>query len=194
MPLLIWEVDRLLLDQLVHFGIILRASVEGRETNDHLVCQNSESPPIDREGVTTFNQNLGRQVIGRATEGVGLGVSFEHLSEAEVSQADVAILVHQNVLRLQVTVDDVLLVQVTQGHSDLDCVESGPLFVEPRDLPQVHEKLATTDKSHDEENLLLRLEHIAHAHQEGVVSLEQDVLLEPGRLNLVELNNHILSQ
>ena len=38
MTLLVWEIDGLLLDQLVHFGIILGTSVEGRESDNHLVC------------------------------------------------------------------------------------------------------------------------------------------------------------
>lgn len=49
MSLLVWEVHRLLLDQLVHLRIILGASVEGREADDHLVGEDSEGPPIDRE-------------------------------------------------------------------------------------------------------------------------------------------------
>ena len=63
MSLLVGEVDRLLLDQLVHLRIILRACVEGWEAHDHLVSENAERPPINREGVTTFDEDLRSQIV-----------------------------------------------------------------------------------------------------------------------------------
>lgn len=192
MSLLVGEVDRLLLDQLVHLRIILRACVEGWEAHDHLVSENAERPPINREGVTTFDEDLRSQIVWCTAEGVRHLVAFEDLGEAEVRQTDVAILVHQDVLRLQVTVDDVLRVQMAESHGDLDGVEAGPILWEPSHLPQVHKKLTTTDESHNEEDFLLSLEDVAHTDKEGVVCLQQDVLLEPGRLHLIVLDNHVL--
>ena len=60
---------------------------------------------------------------------------------------------------------------VTEGHGDLDCVEACTLFWESCDLSEVHEKLTTTDESHDEEDFLFGLEYVAHTYQEGVVGL-----------------------
>ena len=67
--------------------------------------------------------------------------------------------------------------QVAEGHGDLNSIEAGTLLWETSDLAQVHEKLATSDESHDKENLLLGLEHVAHSNEEWVVSLQKDVLL-----------------
>ena len=109
---LIREVHCLLLYKLVHLAVSLAASVEGREADDHFVGQDSEGPPVDGETVTALNKNLRSQIVRRSTEGKGLGVTFEHLGQTEIGQTDVAVLVHQDVLGLQITVDDVLLVQV----------------------------------------------------------------------------------
>ena len=49
MSLLIGEVNSLLLDQLKHLVIVLLTSVEGRETDNHFIGQDSECPPIDGE-------------------------------------------------------------------------------------------------------------------------------------------------
>lgn len=144
--------------------------------------------------MAALDEDLRRQVVGRSTEGVSLRVALEHLREAEVRQADVPILVHQDVLRLQVTVDDVLGVEMTECHGDLNGVEAGTLLREASHLSQVHEKFTATNESHHEENLLLRLEHVAHTDKEGVIGLEQDVLFESSRLNLVVLDDHVLSQ
>ena len=194
MPLLVWEVHGFLLDQLVHLRIILGASVEGREADDHLVREDAKGPPIDGEGVTALDKDLRCQVVGRSAEGVSLGVALEDLSQTEVREADVPIFVHQDVLRLQVTVDDVLRVEMAQCHGDLDRVEAGTLLWETGHLSEMHEEFTTTDESHDEENLLLSLEHVAHTDKEGVIGLKQDVLFESSRLNLVVLNDHVLSE
>lgn len=55
MALRVREVDGLGLDQLVHLLVIVVASVEGREANNHLVGKNSDGPPINRERVTFFS-------------------------------------------------------------------------------------------------------------------------------------------
>lgn len=187
------EVDGLLFNQLVHFGVILGASVEGREANDHLVSEDSEGPPVDWEGVAAFHQDLRCQVVRSSAERVRLRVAVKHLGQAEVSQANVPVLVHQDVFWFQVTVDDVFRVQVTQRHRDLDGVELSSLFRESGNLAQVHEELTTTHESHDEKDFLFSLEDVAHAHQERMVSLKQDVFLELCRLNLVVLDDHVFT-
>lgn len=166
------EVDGLLLDQLVHFGIILRARVEGREPHNHLVSQNTEGPPVHGEGVAALDQDLGSQVVGGSAERERLRISFEHLRQPEVGQANVPVLVHQDIFRLQIAVDDVFRVQVAQGHGDLNGIEAGALLREASDLAEVHEELAAAHEAHDEENLLLRLEDVAHANKEGVIRLQ----------------------
>ena len=83
--------------------------------------------------------------------------------------------------------------QVAEGHGDLDGVEAGSVLREASDLAQVHEKLATSDESHDEENLLLSLEHVAHSDEEWVIRLQKDIFLQSGRLDLIVLDDNILS-
>jgi len=100
MALRVWEVDWLLLDQLVHLRVVVVARVEGREAHDHLVGQDTHGPPVHWEGVSFFVQDLWRQVVWRSTEGVSLVASVQNLGKTKVGQADVAILVHQDVLWL----------------------------------------------------------------------------------------------
>lgn len=66
--LLVREVDGLLFDKFVHFRVVLGTSVERRESDNHFVCQNTKSPPVNREGVALLNQNLRSQVIRGAAE------------------------------------------------------------------------------------------------------------------------------
>ena len=191
---LVREVHGLLFDQLVHLGVRGTAGVEGREAHNHFIGENTQGPPVDGEAVAALNQNLWRQVVGRTTEGEGLCIAFKDLGQAEIGEADIAIFVHQDVFGLEITVDNVLLVQVAERHSDLNGIEARSVLIEARDIAEMHEKLTATHKSHDEEDLLLSLEHVAHAHEEGVISLQQDVLLQTSRLDLVVFNDYILAE
>jgi hypothetical protein len=190
----VWEVDGLLPDELVHLQVVIAASVEGREADDHFVGQDAESPPVDGEAVTLLIEDLGSQVLGSAAEGVGLGVVLEDLGEAEVSETDVAVFVHEDVLWLQVSVDDVLLVQMPDGQSHLGRVELGSVLVKPRAISQMHKQLTSPHEPHHKEYLLVRLEHVVHSHQEGMVGLQQYLLLQLGALHLVVVYDHILTQ
>ena len=102
------EVHSLLLNELVHFRIILGSGVERRETDDHLVGQDTKSPPIDWEGVTTLNEDFRGEIVRSSTEGESLGVTLKYLGKAEICKADVTIFVHQDILGLQVTIYDIL--------------------------------------------------------------------------------------
>lgn len=172
MAFLVREVNRLLFNQLVHLRIILSSRVEGREPNNHFIGQDTQSPPVHWEGVAALNQDLWGQVVWSTAEGVGLCISFEHFGETEVSEADVSILVHQDVLRFKISINDVFGVQVTQSHGDLQGIELGAALWESSHSSQVREELSSTDEPHDEEDLLVCLEDIAHAHKEGVVCLK----------------------
>ena len=121
-------------------------------------------------------------------------VTFQYFCETEISEADVTIFVHENVLGLQVTVDNLFAVKVTECHGNLNRIKTRSLFRESCNLSQVREQLTTSHKSHDEEHFLLRLEDVIHTDQEGVISLHENVLLEFRRLNLVILNDYILAE
>lgn len=110
--------------------------------------------------MTLLNQDFGRQIVGGTAERVGLLSFIKYFCQPKISETNVAIVVHEDVLRLQVSVDNFLVVEVTNSHSHLDGVELGALLSESLSLAQVHEEFATAHEPHDEENLLLGHEHI----------------------------------
>ncbi len=50
------------------------------------------------------------------------------LGQTEISKSDVTGLVHQDVLRFQVSVEDLTLVQVAQSQGYLCCIETSPFL------------------------------------------------------------------
>ena len=49
------EVDRLGLDELVHLLVVVVTCIERREAHNHLVGEDTDGPPVDRERVTLFS-------------------------------------------------------------------------------------------------------------------------------------------
>lgn len=91
----------------------------------HLVEEHTKSPPVDTLGVAVAGQQLGCEVLRRAAEGVGrLGCAHVKLAEAEVAQCNVARVVEENVLGLEVAVHDVEAVQVLEREQELGGVEA----------------------------------------------------------------------
>lgn len=115
---------------------------ERRLAEQELVQQDAERPPVDGHAVARVADDLGRQVLRGAAEGVGLALA-EPLREAEVHQLQVAGRVEEDVLGLQVTVGDALrFVQELEDQHDLGGVEARGRFGEAPRAPQVREDLA----------------------------------------------------
>lgn len=84
--------------------------VEGVDASQHFVEEHAYGPPVHRLAMPFVEQHLGGQVLGGATQSVR--PALHHLREAEVSHFQVALRVDQQVLRLEVSVDDVSGVEV----------------------------------------------------------------------------------
>mmetsp|Transcript_42273 Transcript_42273/g.40497 ORF Transcript_42273/g.40497 Transcript_42273/m.40497 type:complete len:264 (-) Transcript_42273:562-1353(-) len=194
MPLWVREVDRLLFDEVVHLLIIVASSVEGREPNNHLIGQNTQSPPVDWEAVAFFVEDFRSEVLRRPTERVCLSVFLQDLGQAKVCEADVPIFIHEDVFWLQVSVNYMFLVKMTDGDCYLGRVELRPFFREASAVPQMHEQFSSSHESHHEEYFLLCLEHIVHSHQERMVCLEKDLLFELGTFYLIVVDDDILPE
>ena len=122
------ELDFLLLD---HFDELLLAEIirkEGHVAEQHLVQEDAEGPPVQREGVALAFDHFGRHVLLGSTNRRGELALLEVASHAEVDQADVAVLTQHHVFQFQVPVHDVALVEVSERSYNLHCVEFGVLL------------------------------------------------------------------
>lgn len=190
----IGEIDWLLLYQLVHLQIVAISGVEGREADDHLVGQDTKSPPVNGEGVALLVEDLGGKILWGAAEGEGLGVIVEDLGQTEIGQTDIAVFIHKNVLGFKISIDNVLFMQMSDGNSDLCGIETGSILCETGGCPQMHEQFTASHESHNEENLRLCLEDVMHANQEGMIGLHQNLFLELRGLHLIVVENDVLPQ
>jgi hypothetical protein len=73
--------------------------------------------------------HLRRHILSASAEAIGdLSAVQADFGETKVSNFDVAIVVNQQVLRLEVSVDDILLVEVHEAVENFDEVEFGVIF------------------------------------------------------------------
>lgn len=130
---------------------------EGWQTGDHLVDDAAEGPQVGARGDWLVGKQLRRHVLGSADKTVfaatrliiivvvvaavhsGTGSvpgpvavdrRLKHFGRAEIGDHDVHVLVQQDILRLQVAVDDVHVMQILQGDQNLARVEFRAFDVE----------------------------------------------------------------
>jgi len=133
----------------------------------HLLQQHAQQLPVHALAVARLVQHFGRQLRHTAAEGRLARVVLDFLlAEPEVRQLGMALLVQHHIVRLEVALDDVVLVQVLDGQQDLGDLELGRVLVKllelVLDLPQV----AARALLHDEEQLLASLEGPEELHDE----------------------------
>mmetsp|Transcript_29000 Transcript_29000/g.84662 ORF Transcript_29000/g.84662 Transcript_29000/m.84662 type:complete len:208 (+) Transcript_29000:561-1184(+) len=160
--------------------------VPGRQPREHLVEHHAHVPPVRSQSMAPLIQNLGRKVLGSAAKRVrtGIRVTNSFLRQPKVRELHVAVLVQQDVLWLEISVDDLDGVQVLQGACDLRRVEPCSGLRQALLPREPEEELASGAVVQHEVKLLRRLEGEVHAHDKGVPHHAQDTALCPSVLDL----------
>jgi len=99
-------------DALEEADLVGSVGVEGRAPDEHFVDEYAECPVVDSLVVSLGEDDFGREVLGRAAEGVGL--VHNDFGESEVYQHAVSLGVDEDVLRFEIAVADVAVVQVAE--------------------------------------------------------------------------------
>lgn len=95
------------------------------------------------------------------------------LAQTEIAERDMASVIKQDVLRLQVSINDVEAVETFQSAEQLGSVETCTIDVEALLLLKMVEKLAAVNEGEDKVKLLWRLEREFERYNEGVVDLRK---------------------
>mmetsp|Transcript_12027 Transcript_12027/g.30948 ORF Transcript_12027/g.30948 Transcript_12027/m.30948 type:complete len:209 (+) Transcript_12027:209-835(+) len=120
--------------RLVPFGF------KGRLAHQELVAQHPERPQVDVAVVRLALDHLGREVVERAAERGPARRRCMH-RPTKIGNLQLPLESQQEVLGLDVTVDHVFLVDVSQRLAELLDVESGARFREPRHRLQLFVQL-----------------------------------------------------
>ena len=173
----IWEYKIFGHDHLEHFLVTILACIEWWETTNHLISQNSKSPPVSWEWMSFFSQELGTHILRCTAEWICLFLWFQRLCKAEISQLDISILTHEDIFWLQVSIDNFLAMQVSKSQCNWKRVKLGSTFIECSSFLKMSEQFTSSDKFHHKENVWLSLKYVFHTNHEWMISLFQDILL-----------------
>ena len=104
-----------------------RVGLERDLAGEHLVEDDPERVDVGLRGDLVAERLLGRDVVGRAEHAAGGGqaLRLERAGDAEVGDLGAALVVDQDVLRLDVAVDEAVLVRALERPADLDRVGDG---------------------------------------------------------------------
>ena len=95
---------------------------EGVNSSNHFVEENPKGPPVNWFSVSLVQENLRCQILWSSTK--SKCSIFDFLGESEVCDLDIAILGNENVLGLEISVDDIALVQIFKGQNNLGRIET----------------------------------------------------------------------
>ena len=96
----------------------------------HFVSEDTQRPPVSAFIISTSFQHFRGQILGSTTKGFSSLTVSDDLCHSEVCQVYVSIIVHQNILEFEVSIDEVLGVEVSESQSYLHGIELGLFFWE----------------------------------------------------------------
>ena len=185
----VWEHDAASSDQ--NTKLVMTFVEEGWSASGHLIQQDSESPPIDAKAVSSHIENFRGEVLSSAAERVGLVAWLKELCKSKISQTDVAVVVHKDVFRFQISVHDISRVKVAHGGDDLSADKLYGGLTEASHPVYIVIDVASRQIFEEEVDLKFVLEHEIHRVYEWVLSLEEDVFFILDVLNLLLLEKQL---
>lgn len=119
-------------------------------------------------------------------------MTLYYLGETVVYNFEVAALINQDVLQLEIPVHNSFAVQFADCQNDLHCVELDCALLKALLSLENFVELATLNERHHEVEARLRLEQELHAYEKGVICRKQNLFFKHCRLNLICLYQYIL--
>jgi hypothetical protein len=110
-----------------------------------------------------------------------------------IKQSRLTVLPYKHIFRLQVSVQNLFAVEMSESKSDLSSEELGLFFLEPLDTDQVSEQFAPFDELHQEVDAVFVLEDVLHVDQEGMVNGVQYIFFKLNVIHLLVLKNNIFA-
>lgn len=175
-PFFTWEVDSVCLNVFKHNLLIF--IIERWDSDNHFEQKRAQAPDVDGEIVALMCENLWSKVTSSSAKRLVYVLSLRLLGQTKVRQLQISICFHKDVFRLQISVNDILVVKVLKGNGHLSYHELSLLLSEFSNRAQVAEELTTLNEIHDEENSVLVLEDVIHADQERVLFAEENLFLQ----------------
>ena len=101
--------------QSTHEHFILVSRVEGRQTCDHFIKYGSQGIVVNPITVAVSVEHFWAHILSRSTVCLIEVAWFLHFRKTKIRQLDMSVDVNENIFRFQVTIEDVLIMDVLQS-------------------------------------------------------------------------------
>lgn len=153
-------------DLLVELDRVAVFCEKGWVSREHFEEKDAQRPPVDGLVVTFGRDDLWRKVVWSTAESpCDIG---NPLCESEICDFEVSVCAEKDVLWLEISVHEAVLVEVVDCEGDFGCVELGYRVREPLRLSQQSEELAARHKVHDHVEICGVGEGSPEVYEEGV--------------------------
>lgn len=103
---------------------------KGRLSCEHLIDYAADAPPVHSESVSLPIYDLGCKVFGSTAQRQSVSITLDvFLGQSKVGQLRIPVFIYQYILRLQVSIDNLILVQVIDSKDDLCTVELSAILL-----------------------------------------------------------------
>ena len=143
-----WEPERLSLNVL--HQLVLVTAEERRDSHQHLKDENTDGPIVNHTVIAALLEDFGREVLCSATMSLRKLIIGQQASKTKVNNLDVPIRVDHDILKLEVSMHDSLIVQIPNSDDQLCCKKFSLFFRESFMHFENFVELSTIDKWHDE--------------------------------------------
>ncbi len=101
--------------------------VERRNSTQHFVKDTTESPPVHRFPMSLLLYNFGRQILRRSTNWKRVFVwLYFHFWKSEISNSYISLRVYKNILRFQISIDNIVWMQIFKCQEYLSSIKKSP--------------------------------------------------------------------
>lgn len=118
--------------------------IEWINSCQHLIYQYAEAPPVHWLSMSFIQQDLWCEILGGSTKSVRSWVT--EFGKPKICQFKVAILSDQYIFGFQVSINDILSMQVFEHADYLSCIELSFIALEFPLVPQIGEKLTALNE------------------------------------------------
>mmetsp|Transcript_84198 Transcript_84198/g.234836 ORF Transcript_84198/g.234836 Transcript_84198/m.234836 type:complete len:207 (+) Transcript_84198:1018-1638(+) len=151
---------------------------EWHVAEEHHEDGDAQAPKVTPRGVTMV-QDLGCNVRQGATTHLHFRVFFPNLAEAEIDELQVVAVfaVVKEILKFDVAVHHVVVVDVAHGQEHLPCGHRGVALRESTLLTHAFEEFPSGRALHDKVEVFLGLVHVDEAYDVRMVQGQEDLCL-----------------
>ena len=184
-----WKFDPTILDVFIETDYIVRE--EGRLSKEKLKYHNSEGEEVTFRSYSVFIQHF-RGEVGRTPTKSFSKIILSLFAESKVYEKDMAILSQHDIVRFQVSIDDVQRVNIFNGQNDLSCIQSDFFIRKGHLLIEMFCQVFPFTILEPKVDIVGCLEGEMKVDDERMIDLLQDIDLGDNKLSLFAQNDFFL--